>query len=62
MEIHGGQRRGATFWLHQVSWQEATMATHVLPRSVAGVSVLMDWALILAGAVFAWLCWPPALS
>jgi hypothetical protein len=34
------------------------MAAHTLHRPDPGHSLWLDWFLILAGALFAWLCWP----
>ena len=38
------------------------MAAHILRRHDPGASVLHDWALILAGALLAWLFWPATHS
>jgi hypothetical protein len=38
------------------------MAAHVFRRHVLADSVLLDGALILAGALFAWLFWPATLA
>ena len=35
------------------------MGAHFLRRHDAGLSTLLDLGLILAGALFAWLFWPP---
>jgi hypothetical protein len=34
------------------------MATRTLRHSDLEHSAMLDWALVLAGALFAWLCWP----
>jgi hypothetical protein len=37
---------------------EVAMVAHSLRRSDPGPSALLDWMLILGGALFAWLFWP----
>jgi hypothetical protein len=34
------------------------MMAHLLRRHDPGHSMMLDWVLILAGALFAWLFWP----
>ena len=37
---------------------EVAMVAHSLRRPDPGFPVLLDWILILGGALFAWLYWP----
>jgi hypothetical protein len=38
--------------------KEVAMAAHSLRRPDSSHFALIDWALILGGALFAWLFWP----
>jgi hypothetical protein len=40
------------------SWKEAAVAAHSLLRRDPDHSTLLDWLLVLMGALFAWLFWP----